>query len=290
MRIQSLTQGSDAWLKFRKSGIGASDIAAIIGISPFKKAIDVYNEKLDLAPPQFISNAMLRGTVYEGEARDKHNKVNNRNFQPIVVQHDEFDYFYASLDGFDEDTQEILEIKTPTNRELLKWTAQGYMRDYYMVQVQWQLFITGAKIAIFAAYWPESEEMYEIIIDRDDEHIERLKEAAVDFWVQLSSRIEPEDHTKHIELEFPDHLEKFVEYRTYQKIYKEADAKMKELKPFLIDLGDDGNWFAHGVKFTQSNGKTSYDYKAMEADGIDLTKYKKTGKPFYKIGVMKDES
>ena len=289
MKKLILEQGSDEWLEFRKTGVGASDLAAIIGISPFKKAIDVYNEKLNLAPPQFMSNAMLRGNVYEGEARDKHNQVHNCNFQPLVVQHEEFDFFYASLDGYDESSNQILEIKVPTSQTLMSKVSCGNIPDYYESQIQWQMFISGAVSAVFAVYCPESGVMEEILVDRDEGRIEYLKESAMDFWDLITNRIEPEDLTKHVELEFPDNIEKFVEYCTYQRVYKEASEKMKELKAFLVDLGDDGNWFAHGVKFTISKGKDSYNHKAMEADGIDLKKYKKTGIPFYKISIIKDE-
>ena len=287
MRKIDKIQGSDEWLEFRKTGIGASDIGAIMGLSPFKKAIDVYNDKKGLGKPQFSSNAMLRGTVYEEEAREKYNKANNTNFQPIVVQHDDFDYFYASLDGYDEASGEVLEIKTPTNKKLIYQASIGQIPDYYESQIQWQLFCTGAKTAIYLVYDPEGSEMHEIIVERDDERIEVLKGAAIDFWVNLTQGIAPEDPSEHISLDFPDFIDKFAEYATYARIKSDAEKKLKELKPFLIDLGDDGNWSAHGLKFTHSQGKTSYDYKAMETDGVDINKYKKEGVPFYKIGIVK---
>ena len=38
------------WLDYRRKGIGGSDAAAVIGISPYKTARDVYFEKIGREP------------------------------------------------------------------------------------------------------------------------------------------------------------------------------------------------------------------------------------------------
>ena len=37
------------WLAYRRRGIGGSDVAAIFGISPFRTAHDLYDDKLNIA-------------------------------------------------------------------------------------------------------------------------------------------------------------------------------------------------------------------------------------------------
>lgn len=37
------------WLAYRRRGIGGSDVAAILGISPFRTARDLYDDKLNIA-------------------------------------------------------------------------------------------------------------------------------------------------------------------------------------------------------------------------------------------------
>ena len=39
----------EEWLGWRRQGIGGSDVAAIIGISPFRTARDIYYDKLGIA-------------------------------------------------------------------------------------------------------------------------------------------------------------------------------------------------------------------------------------------------
>ena len=36
----------DEWLNYRRRGIGGSDVAAILGVSPFRTARDIYYDKL----------------------------------------------------------------------------------------------------------------------------------------------------------------------------------------------------------------------------------------------------
>ena len=58
-----LTEGQ---LERRKSGLGGSDIAAILGISPWATPIDVWMEKTEKVAPRVVkSEAMLWGTVLE---------------------------------------------------------------------------------------------------------------------------------------------------------------------------------------------------------------------------------
>ena len=40
----------EEWLGYRRQGIGGSDVAGIMGISPFRTARDVYYDKLNIAP------------------------------------------------------------------------------------------------------------------------------------------------------------------------------------------------------------------------------------------------
>ena len=40
----------ETWLQYRRNGIGGSDAAAVIGLSPYKTARDVYFEKLGREP------------------------------------------------------------------------------------------------------------------------------------------------------------------------------------------------------------------------------------------------
>lgn len=43
------------WLEGRRQGIGGSDVAAVLGLSPWKTALDVWNDKLGLSEEKEMS-------------------------------------------------------------------------------------------------------------------------------------------------------------------------------------------------------------------------------------------
>ena len=43
---------NEEWLAWRRRGIGGSDVAAILGVSPFRTARDLYFDKLNIASAQ----------------------------------------------------------------------------------------------------------------------------------------------------------------------------------------------------------------------------------------------
>lgn len=52
-----LEHNSPEWLEFRKTGIGGSDAAAILGLSPFKTNVEVWEEKVGLRVSDDISDS-----------------------------------------------------------------------------------------------------------------------------------------------------------------------------------------------------------------------------------------
>ncbi len=106
-----MIQGSKEWHEIRRNHIGASDAPVIMGVSPWKKPIDLWKEKLGLTPPQKTTGPMIYGKQTEEIARDWFNKKIERFFQPEVHFHSEIKFLMASLDGFCEIYHESLEIE-----------------------------------------------------------------------------------------------------------------------------------------------------------------------------------
>ena len=56
----------DEWLKYRKDGIGGSDIGAIVGMNPYRGAFDVFVDKTtDESPDISDRDPVYWGTVLE---------------------------------------------------------------------------------------------------------------------------------------------------------------------------------------------------------------------------------
>ena len=53
------------WLEGRRTGIGGSDVAAVLGLNPWKTPLDVWNDKLGLSEDKEMSEPAYWGTVLE---------------------------------------------------------------------------------------------------------------------------------------------------------------------------------------------------------------------------------
>lgn len=89
-------------LEARKAGIGGSDIAAVLGLSPYKTPLDVYNEKLGLVePPDLAANENVHfGNVLEDVVADEFGRRTGlkprRNNQHLA--HKEHPFLLANID------------------------------------------------------------------------------------------------------------------------------------------------------------------------------------------------
>ena len=104
-----LKHGSPEWLAFRRTGIGGSDAAAILGLSPFKSNIEVWEEKVGLREPEDISDKPQ--VQYGTRAEDMLVKLFALDYPQYKVRQDKQTvyrrgFMFASLDG------ELTEIET----------------------------------------------------------------------------------------------------------------------------------------------------------------------------------
>ena len=144
----------DEWLKNRTVGIGGSDAAAILGISPFKSNIDLWLEKTGKKEPDDISND--EKVRYGHDAEDLIRKLFVLDHSEYELFHDEFmilrsnknPFLQASLDGELTETETgkhgILEIKTTEimNKQMLDEWKNGIPNHYY-TQCLHYLIVTG---------------------------------------------------------------------------------------------------------------------------------------------------
>ena len=66
--VDTTDLSKDDWLAYRRMGIGGSDAAAVLGISPFRTAMDLYYDKRNLPIPNDDDGnwvAMEVGTLLE---------------------------------------------------------------------------------------------------------------------------------------------------------------------------------------------------------------------------------
>ena len=109
----------EQWLEYRRKGIGGSDAAAVLGISPFRTGRDLYYDKLNIVTADDAENwvqlevgTLLEPLVAKIFAYKTGYKIYRR---PFMFQHPLYPWMLADLDYMVElpdGTTAILEIKT----------------------------------------------------------------------------------------------------------------------------------------------------------------------------------
>lgn len=192
------TRGMDRtqWLEVRKGGIGSSDAAAAVGLSPYKSQLELWMEKTgrvstsETTPDQ--NSPMYWGTLLEPYVAAAYTQRTGRKVRRLnaVLQHPSFPYMLANIDreviGCPD--VQILECKTAGEFGVRLW-KEG-VPEYIQIQVQHQLVVTGKEAADVAVLLC-GQELEVHRIQRDDEVIGRLLILEAKFWEHVEKDIPP---------------------------------------------------------------------------------------------------
>ncbi len=178
-------ESNEEWLEQRTKGVGGSDVASIMGLSPWKTPAQVWLEKTGNAAPDDLSekpyvqfgNIMepLIGKWFAEQHPDfKVRRVN------AVCQSIARPWAQASLDFEVNDGTSwgVLEIKTA--RSAKDW-SDG-VPDYYLTQVTHYLDVTDRSYAYVAVFFRDDCTFREYLIDRDEDDVAAVRSAVDSFW------------------------------------------------------------------------------------------------------------
>lgn len=129
-------------LALRRTGITATDVPAVLGLSPWRSPFDVWAEKLGKAPPVEENEDMQRGTFLEDGARSWYaHRTGATVAVPGTVVHPRDSLIIATPDGvalLDGDVRG-LELKMPSTARGWGEPGTDAVPDYYVPQAAWQL-------------------------------------------------------------------------------------------------------------------------------------------------------
>lgn len=204
MRIVNLEQNSEDWLKWRRSGLGASDAPVLLGVSPWVTPGELWLEKRRVLgkvnkgtwEEQGENAAMKRGKKLEPNARSLFEALTGILCEPLCAMHDELDWMRASLDGYDPSTATILEIKCP-NDKAHQGALHGEIPDYYVPQLIHQCLVAGVQKVAYVSYspdrkWRGADRMALVEYTATRHELDLYLAAAQDFWQRILDGVPPE--------------------------------------------------------------------------------------------------
>lgn len=211
--IIKLKHNSPEWLAFRKTGIGASEAAAVLGFSNTTSNVDLWEQKVGLQKPKDIdelervqygtkAEKYLVGLFALQYAKKYKVKVN----KSVVYRKDGFQF--ASLDGELTDIRSgelgVYEGKTVVVDSRQVWENwRGQIPQHYYIQILHQMLVTGRKFVILNAEfrWTERDEDEQVktegqryLITQSSEVLADMKlldEAEHEFWGYVQRKERP---------------------------------------------------------------------------------------------------
>lgn len=172
----------EAWLGYRKRGIGGSDAGAVCGLSPYRTAMQVYEDKVSDATEEIDNEAMRQGREFEGyvakrfmEATGK--KVRKANF---MYYDEDYPFMLADVDRMVVGENAGLECKTASPYLADRW-EEGRMPLSYQIQCYHYMSVCDAD-AWYLAVLIYGREFKYYRLERDEEMISDLRKIEKEFW------------------------------------------------------------------------------------------------------------
>jgi putative phage-type endonuclease len=225
----------EQFLLDRKKGIGGSDVASILGVSPFRTALEVYHDKTS---PELLleemNEDMQRGVRVEKyilqEYAERSEVQLNTNIPTIVDK--TYPFMRANIDAKVIGQNVVVEAKS-TKAPIASW--ESGIPEYYKAQVAYYAMLTDAErvdVPVLFSGWKYACFTYW----RDVEYEASIKEAVINFWNNHIVKNIPPKPTSPEELmaAYPKLEEKTIEADNdiREKVYllQEAQAQRKKLE------------------------------------------------------------
>lgn len=234
------------WLAERRTGIGGSDAAALMGVSRWKTPLALWAEKTGLADLSTEETEYQRwGRIMERPIADEYAALTGRKVidlgQYTISRHPTIPIMICTHDFLVDDEQKgrgPLSIKTAAAWKAGEWEDAEAPLEYE-IQLQDEIAVAGAEWGSFAVLvWGKGVQWFDR--DRNQRFIAALETKCVAFWESVQSGSPPEPSGADADVEalrklYPKEIESKVvalpaDAAEWDREIEEAAAAAKELK------------------------------------------------------------
>lgn len=285
-----MEQNSSEWLLWRRNGIGSSDIPAILGISPYKTILDLYEDKSATGPiVEKESYVMEKGKRLEPVAKTHYEMQSGKKFEPRLIESSALRHLRCSLDGQWIENgnwlNEILEVKYVGADQHAK-AAKGIVREDYMAQCQYQLAISGARVNHFVTYDGKTINVVDVLPDIELQA--EIFRKCQDFWERVTNKFPPlpsDKDWKTLPISIKDR-KKISKWKELQAQIDVLQREADEIAAWAKSKMDHTRNECLGVRFTKIERAGNVVYKNIpELLGVDLEKYRGKSVSYIKMEI-----
>lgn len=195
-----IEQGTPEWHELRRGKVTASRVADILAKTKTGASASRQNYLIELAlqritktiEPSYTNDAMAWGTATEPQARVAY-EVKTGNFvdQVAFIDHPTIEGFGCSPDGIVGEG--LIEIKCPNSATHWEYFKYNRPPQKYVIQMQAQMAVTGAKWCDFVSFdprFPERSQLLIVNIPRDNEFIVYMEAEIKQFLIEVEQEVE----------------------------------------------------------------------------------------------------
>lgn len=281
-----MEQGTVEWLKLRKNKVTATDAAPILGVCQYRSAYMAWLDKFSPVGDLQDNEATRHGKAMEPVARQLFNTATENNMCPDIVIKD---WQMASLDGYNKETNEFLEIKCPYYNARDHETALSKkIPEKYLPQIAHQFLVTGCETGWYFSYFKESQAFFKI--DKNifsSFYFDRLMEAEKHFYFECMQELTPPklSDADYVNLEGNEEAEKLIkDWKDAKAMADYYGARETNYRDALENICQNKNAMGYGVKLTKIIRRGNIEYNAIpQLKEVDLELYRKPPVEFWRI-------
>lgn len=286
----------------RRQYLGASEIAAVMGQSPYATPLTIFNIKTGRTEPPRETEAMRRGNIYEPIAADLYTELTGIKLRrwTQAFKHPEYPFLVCHVDRLVPGTDKVAEIKTVHSIRFAKIKREGLPIEF-IIQGQMILGLSGRKAMTWIIYCADLHDALTLEMDFDEAIYQAAVEAGVKFWTEhvltdTPPAMDAAEQKQELEIQkiggnvtmrdddaFVTAMQMKLEAKRLKAEVEELDAlaneRLREAVENVYGIYEGGGGRLY---LTQQAGRKTLDKKALAAahPEIDLSKFEKIGQPF----------
>lgn len=292
------------WEQERRASVGASEVAAVMGLSPYNTALDVFKHKhgIDRDFDPLLSFVGHASEPIMHEWVERYSGVDVKLEQEFMARSERWPFLHASFDRVSSDPFTTWQFKTAHFYAGHHWD-EGIPTDI-RIQVQAEMAVAGTQRAAVVV-WIGGREFRLFWEPRDDRFInEHMIPALEAFWqgVQEGRPPAPANLAENAarfptvqgkEIEASETALEAIDRRAVllsdiQSMKAEADALQLVIANYMEDADTLTHEGRRVLTYKTQAGRSSFDAKQLKADHPDLAAaYTKQGAPFKVMRTVK---
>lgn len=270
----------EAWLEWRRHGLGGSDMAAILGLSPWATSFDVWFSKVHGGQISDSAAMAFGRDAEELVAKKASERWGCEVFEAKPVAHEDRPWIRGTADFLMTDWKGLVGLECKTTRD--RW--EDGVPLYYQVQCQWYMLVYGYHHWRLACLHRSSAEYSFHEIERDEAVIAVLEQRATEWWRRhildgerpplagkaagaylLQEHGRPTGDVRAVRGDDAELVRAFAQARADRKAAEEHEKALA--LQIQERIGDDHGLEVDGLTVTWSRfQKKSTDFQALRAD------------------------